>query len=174
MWVNSANRLIQFGRDVEDLTLCIVDGFMRTNRMPEINGANNLVRWNIDDKHLRAIGACMTNAGVAGSPPLNPTSENMRITERFTRTDADTIEYEMKVEDQEVVVSPWAVAFPLKLDNKYQMFEYACHEGNMAIRGYIENSRFERAHPKPAGAAGPGRGRGGAGRGGAPPAAPPQ
>jgi hypothetical protein len=29
------------------------------------------------------------------------------------------------------------------------MFEYACHEGNNAIRGYIETSRYERAHPKP-------------------------
>jgi hypothetical protein len=88
----------------------------------------------------------MTNAGVPGSPPLNPTSENMRITERFTRTADDTIEYQMRVEDPEIVVSPWAVEFPLKLDNKYQMFEYACHEGNSAIRGYIETSRFERAH----------------------------
>jgi hypothetical protein len=91
----------------------------------------------------------MTNAGVPGSPPLNPTSENMRITERFKRTDNDTIEYEMKVEDPEVVVSPWAVAFPLKRDDKYQMFEYACHEGNTAIRGYIETSRYERAHKTP-------------------------
>lgn len=90
----------------------------------------------------------MTNAGVPGSPPLNPASENMRITERFTRTDADTIEFKMRIEDPDVVVSPWAVEYPLKLDNKYQMYEYACHEGNMAIRGYIENSRFERAHPK--------------------------
>jgi hypothetical protein len=90
----------------------------------------------------------MTNAGVPGSPPLTPASENMRITERFTRTAQDTVDYEMRVEDPEVIVSPWAVAFPLKLDNKYQMFEYACHEGNTAIRGYIETSRFERAHPK--------------------------
>jgi hypothetical protein len=90
----------------------------------------------------------MTNAGVPGSPPLNPTSENMRITEHFTRTADDTIAYKMRVEDPEIVVSPWAVEFPLKLDNKYQMFEYACHEGNTAIRGYIETSRFERAHPK--------------------------
>jgi hypothetical protein len=90
----------------------------------------------------------MTNAGVPGSPPLNPTSENLRITERFTRSADDTIDYEMRIEDPEVIVSPWAVAFPLKLDNKYQMFEYACHEGNTAIRGYIETSRFERAHPK--------------------------
>jgi hypothetical protein len=29
------------------------------------------------------------------------------------------------------------------------MFEYACHEGNTAIRGYIETSRYERAHKTP-------------------------
>jgi len=90
----------------------------------------------------------MTNSGVPGSPPLNPTSPNMRITERFTRTAPDTIDFEMRVEDPEVVVSPWAVAFPLKLDNNYKMYEYACHEGNEAIRGYITNSRYEREHPK--------------------------
>jgi len=37
----------------------------------------------------------------------------------------------------------------MKLDNSYQMFEYACHEGNTAIRGYIETSRFERANKAP-------------------------
>ena len=88
----------------------------------------------------------MTNAGVPGSPPINPTTENMRITERFTRTDNDTIEYQMTVNDPEVLTRPWSAGFPLKLDNKYQMFEYACHEGNTAIRGYIETSRYERAH----------------------------
>jgi hypothetical protein len=91
----------------------------------------------------------MTNAGVPGSPPLNPVSQNMRITEHFTRTDADTIDYSLHVEDPEIVTKPWGIAYPMKLDNKYQMFEYACHEGNTAIRGYIETSRFERTH-KPA------------------------
>ena len=92
----------------------------------------------------------LTNAGVPGSPPLTPASENERITERFTRTDNDTIEFQMKVEDPDVIVSPFTVQYPMKLDNKYEMFEYACHEGNEAIRGYIVNSRFERAHPKAA------------------------
>jgi hypothetical protein len=90
----------------------------------------------------------LTNAGVPGSPPLTPATESEHITERFTRTANDTIDFQMRVEDPDVVVSAFAVAFPLKLDNKYQMYEYACHEGNMALRGYIENSRFERAHPK--------------------------
>ena len=95
----------------------------------------------------------LTNSGVPGSPPLNPGSEGMRITERFTRTDPDTIDFEMKVDAPQVLTSSFTVAYPMKLDNKYEMFEYACHEGNTAIRGYIETSRFERAHPKPATAA---------------------
>lgn len=90
----------------------------------------------------------LTNAGVPGSPPLTPSSEQERITERFTRTADDTIDFTMHVEDPDVIVSPFTVEYPMNLDNKYQMFEYACHEGNTAIRGYIETSRFERAHPK--------------------------
>jgi hypothetical protein len=31
------------------------------------------------------------------------------------------------------------------------MFEYACHEGNTAIRNYIETSRYERAQKKTSG-----------------------
>ena len=92
----------------------------------------------------------MTNAGVPGSPPLNPATENMRFIERFTRTADDTIEYKMTVVDPEVLsTGSWSAEFPWKLDNKYEMFEYACHEGNTAIRNYIETSRFERANKAP-------------------------
>ena len=88
----------------------------------------------------------MTNLGVPGSPPLTPASADMRFTERFTRTATDTIEYQMTVEDPEILTTgKWSAAFPLKLDNDYKMYEYACHEGNTAIRNYIETSRFERA-----------------------------
>jgi hypothetical protein len=88
----------------------------------------------------------MTNAGVPGAPPLNPSTENMRFIERFTRSDDETIEYQMTVEDPEILTTrSWSAAFPMKLDNDYLMFEYACHEGNTAIRNYIETSRYERA-----------------------------
>ena len=91
----------------------------------------------------------MTNAGVPDSPALTPSTPNMRFTERFTRTAHDTIDYHMTVEDADVLTTgSWAAAFPLKLDNAYRMYEYACHEGNTAIRNYIETSRFERAQKK--------------------------
>jgi hypothetical protein len=78
-----------------------------------------------------------------GGKPI-PTSREMRIVERLTRTAADTIDYEIAVADAEVLVAPWKAAFPLQRDEGYRMFEYACHEDNSAIRNFIETSRFER------------------------------
>jgi len=92
----------------------------------------------------------LTSAGVPGSPgPLQPATENMRIVERFTRTAADTIEFKMTIEDKATLApGSYTVAYPMYLDNTYDMYEYACHEGNTAVRNYIETSRFERGKPK--------------------------
>jgi hypothetical protein len=109
----------------------------------------------------------LTSAGVPGSPgPLQPSSPNMKVTERFTRTGPTTMDFSMKIEDPTILATgSFTVAYPMVLDNDYQMFEYACHEGNTAIRNYIETSRYERAHPKPdAPAPAGGRGRGGRGQ----------
>jgi hypothetical protein len=78
-----------------------------------------------------------------GAKPI-PTSREMRIIERFTRTAHDTIDYEIVVEDPVVLTAPWKAAFPLTRDDDYRMFEYACHEDNTAIRNFIVTSRFER------------------------------
>jgi len=78
-----------------------------------------------------------------GGKPI-PTSREMRIIERLTRTASDTIDYEIGVEDADVLAAPWRAAFPLERDESYRMFEYACHEDNSAIRNFIETSRFER------------------------------
>ncbi len=117
----------------------------------------------------------LTSAGVPGSPgPLQPSTVNMKTIERFTRTGPGTMDYSIKVEDPTVLATgSFTVAYPMMLDNSYQMFEYACHEGNTAIRHYIETARYAKAHPKPATAAPAGGARGGrGGRGGGTPPAP--
>ena len=78
-----------------------------------------------------------------GAKPI-PTSESSAVVERLTRVDADTIEYELTVDDPVMLAQPWKAAFPWELDPGYRFFEYACHEGNTAIRNYIEASRYER------------------------------
>ena len=92
-------------------------------------------------------GASATNIGVAGSPPGNrfPTSERMTTRERFTRLNNDMLLYEITTEDPVVLTRPWTGRFPLKLDNGYKWWEYACHEGNRTIPDYVSTSRAERA-----------------------------
>jgi len=78
-----------------------------------------------------------------GATPI-PTSTELRIVERLTRTGEDTIEYEIRVEDPVVLTGTWAAAYPWKRDPGYQFFEYACHEDNRTIRDFISSSRAER------------------------------
>jgi hypothetical protein len=92
-------------------------------------------------------GASATNIGVRGSPEGNrfPTSEKMKITERLTRMNDGMLLYEITTEDPVVITRPWTARFPLKLDNTYKWWEYACLEGNRTIPDYISASRAERA-----------------------------
>ena len=71
----------------------------------------------------------------------NPTSPSLRLIERFRLQDANTLLYEVRVEDPQTWVRPWTVSFPLRRDDKYIIYEYACHEGNYAIQNILSAAR---------------------------------
>ncbi len=71
----------------------------------------------------------------------NPTSDALRLVERFTRRDADTLEYSVVVTDPQTWTRPWTVAMSLTRDRDYVMYEYACHEGNYAIANILRGFR---------------------------------
>lgn len=90
--------------------------------------------------------APMTNVGTPGSPrDALASSEELRIVERFTRVSDGRIDYEITVEDPVTLTRSWKAAYPWIRDEEYEFFEYACHEGNDAIRDFITTSRYERA-----------------------------
>jgi hypothetical protein len=66
-----------------------------------------------------------------------PTSKSLRIVERLTPTGPDTIQYEALISDPEDLTAPFKMAFPWTRNEKYELFEYACHEGNIQLRGFI-------------------------------------
>ena len=70
-----------------------------------------------------------------------PQSEQLHAVERFTRVDENTINYEVTIEDPKVFTSPWKVAMPLHREPDYQLFEYACHEGNRAVPNTLSGGR---------------------------------
>ena len=70
-------------------------------------------------------------------------SAALRLTERFTRTSADTLQYSVTIDDPQLWTRPWTMAFPLARDDGYGMFEYACHEGNYGLRNMLSASRAD-------------------------------
>jgi hypothetical protein len=70
-----------------------------------------------------------------------PQSEALHVVERFTRVDENTINYDVAIEDPKVFTAPWKVAMPLHREPDYQLFEYACHEGNRAVPNTLSGGR---------------------------------
>ncbi|HEX5109786.1 MAG TPA: hypothetical protein VFV95_15145 [Vicinamibacterales bacterium] len=71
----------------------------------------------------------------------NPTTEALRLVERFRLIDANTLEYEVTVTDPLTWSRPWTVRFPIVRDDGYAMLEYACHEGNYAMTNSLKAAR---------------------------------
>jgi hypothetical protein len=80
-------------------------------------------------------------ANTRGSSPA------LRLTERFTRTGADDIQYQVTFNDPSTWTAPWTAALDMKKrpDNA-GVFEYACHEGNHGMSNMLSAARWmERA-----------------------------
>jgi hypothetical protein len=69
-----------------------------------------------------------------------PSSKSLRIVERLTPTGPETIQYEAVISDPEDLTAPFKMAFPWTRNEKYELFEYACHEGNIQLRGFITST----------------------------------
>ena len=78
-------------------------------------------------------------------------SENMRLTERFTRVDEDTMLYRFTVDDPATWRRPWSAELPMK-KTIGPLFEHACHEGNRGLYNTLAGARAEekRAAEEPA------------------------
>jgi hypothetical protein len=108
-----------------------------------------------------------------------PLSDEGVLIERLTLADANTLDYRMTVNDPKVYTAPWTLRLPIPREESYGFYEYACHEGNYAMKNLLSGSRAEdkrRAealargekipeYVEPARGGGPGRGSAAAGGG---------
>jgi len=70
-------------------------------------------------------------------------SANLHLIERFTRTAPDTIHYEFTVDDPDTYTAKWTAALDLTSKPGYEIYEYACHEGNYGLRNMLSASRAD-------------------------------
>ena len=107
----------------------------------------------IETDHIRE-GAAPLNMATNGAPFGNviPMSPQAHVTERLTPTGPDSIDYEMTYTDPVYWTAPFTVRADWTRNQKYQFFEYACHEGDEQVRNYIVTNRIQRAKDKAAAA----------------------
>jgi hypothetical protein len=70
-------------------------------------------------------------------------SADMKIVERFTRTDADVLQYEIVVDDPKTYARPFKIAIPLISPPGFQLLPYECHEGNYMLANVLRGERAE-------------------------------
>ncbi|MBN1238829.1 MAG: hypothetical protein JXB36_10025 [Gammaproteobacteria bacterium] len=78
-----------------------------------------------------------------------PHTEQMHTVERLTRVDAETIEYEITVDDPGAYTAPWTGSFNLQWDAGTELFEYICQQANYAHELMVggEGSSVDRSSP---------------------------
>ena len=78
----------------------------------------------VDTTNYNGQGMIATSAATDRIKGIHE-SEALHVVERFKRVDADTISYEVTINDPEIYSAPWKVAMPLTRNPSYLIYEYA-------------------------------------------------
>jgi hypothetical protein len=81
--------------------------------------------------------------GVGGFGNGSLQSAQAKLVERLTRVDAQTVRYEITVEDPVIYTKPWTVRLNLDTKPGYEIYEYACHEGNYGLANMLSAARAQ-------------------------------
>ena len=81
-----------------------------------------------------------------GRVPYQGSSDTLTMTERYTRTGPDTLEYRFTLDDPTVWTRPWTGMFTyVRGETQYELVEYACHEGNYGMTNILSGARAREA-----------------------------
>jgi hypothetical protein len=94
----------------------------------------------VDTANFNGKGMIATSAAGARIRGIHE-SEALHVVERFKRVDANTLSYEVTIDDPNEYSAPWKVSMPLSRDTSYLIYEYACHEGNYAMEDVLRAGR---------------------------------
>ncbi len=119
--------------------IIILYEYMHTFRVIPIGGkhpddlipsymGNSVAHWEGDTLVVDAIGF-NDKTWLSGTGTFH--SEDLHITERYTRVDKDRIDYEVTMEDPKVLTKPWKLTSSLMLREGTRLEEYICAENNL-------------------------------------------
>jgi hypothetical protein len=96
---------------------------------------NSVAHWEDDTLVVDVVGF-NDKTWLAGTGTFH--TDALHITERYTRVDKDRIDYEVTMEDPNVLTKPWVLQSSLMLREGTRLQEYVCAENN------LDPARYER------------------------------
>ena len=108
-----------------------------SQRIPQLNGDSR--------GHWEGDTLVVDTTNFAPKSYFMGAADRLHLTERFTRTGPDTIDYQVTIDDPTTWVKPWTAVVRLRA-TKDNVQEFACHEGNVEVlRGILGGARAEEA-----------------------------
>jgi hypothetical protein len=127
--------------------VAIVSEMIHDVRIIPLNGTPHLaqgVRQWMGDSRGRWDGNTLVveTTNFTDKTNFRGSSDKLRIVERFSRTDPNTLLYQFTIEDETTWAKPWSGELPMKKASG-TLFEYACHEGNYGLTNSLAGARAE-------------------------------
>jgi hypothetical protein len=106
--------------------------------------ADPRVRAYMGDSRAHWEGATLVvdTTNFIGKDDFYGADENLHLTERLTRTDADMILYQFTVDDPTAFTKPWSGEIPMRKSSE-GIFDYECHEGNYSMINILSGARAQ-------------------------------
>jgi hypothetical protein len=144
--VQTRDHLVIFGEMYHNLRVIPLDGRPRTG-VPRWLGESR-GRWDGETLVVETDGFVDKSAYWWATSWRAPRPA-LRMVERFTRIDAETIDYEFTMADPEMFTRPWTARLPLTTNQaargvtEGRLYEYACHEGNYSLVNVLRGARMK-------------------------------
>lgn len=108
---------------------------------PHVTG--NIRQWNGDSRgYWEGDSLVVETRNFSAKSYYRGATEGLHLVERFTRSGPDSITYEMTFTDPSTWLTPWSAKVPLSR-RQQDLYEFACHEGNVSIVGMLRTARLE-------------------------------
>jgi len=143
--IQTPGQVVIVSEMIHDVRVIPIDGSQHPPANVRLWDGDSRGHWEgntlvVDTTNYNDKGWIATSAATGRVKGIMQT-EATHVVERFRRTDADTLSYEVTVEDPNMYTRPWKVAIPFWRDDSYRMYEYACHEGNEAPELVLRGGR---------------------------------
>jgi hypothetical protein len=112
--------------------------FDGSNHMP-----SGVHQWLGDSRgHWEGDTLVVETTNFTDKTSFHGSDKNLKVVERFTLTDPETLVYRFTIDDPTAFTKPWTGEIPLQRAPG-PLFEYACHEGNVGMRGILSSARAD-------------------------------